>query len=155
MSLPTYARFYDKNDEVIAHHAVNVGWWLDEDNFTRAVLELPWVRDAEYCVLYGITLPKHVIDKKPESTDFREWKQAIIAGVQNTLPEWNRENDDLKQAVRKLYAESTSSETPCEVCGKPTAEKCTKVPNGGWGTIKCGAPVCKECECECDQRLIY
>lgn len=56
MSLPTYAVFYDKNGIEIARQFVNVGWWVDEDNFADAVLNLPVIYSAKTIQLYGITI---------------------------------------------------------------------------------------------------
>lgn len=44
----------------------------------------------------------------------------------------------------------------CHVCDKPAFHKCTDTPNGGWGTMKCGAPLCKDhSKCGCTETLIY
>lgn len=45
----------------------------------------------------------------------------------------------------------------CAKCKKePAVKECTKTPNGGWGTLKCGAPLCKHCKkCGCDEVLVY
>jgi len=109
MSLPTYAKFYNKDDNIIAKHFVNVGWWLDEENFSDAVMELPWIRDAEYCILYGITITKKFLIE-PKTTDWKKYRESIIENTQNNLPEWNIENNDLKLAVREYYIECNKNE---------------------------------------------
>lgn len=39
----------------------------------------------------------------------------------------------------------------CRKCGKPSTNKCSKTPSGGWGTMKCSVPLCANCKCDCDE----
>jgi hypothetical protein len=65
----------------------------------------------------------------------------------------------VKTDVGHLFVEKSSpvlDETPkCFLCGNPSTTKCEKIPSGGWGMIKCGPPLCDNCECKCDEVLIY
>lgn len=49
------------------------------------------------------------------------------------------------------------SVSKCRKCKKePAVKECSKTPNGGWGTMRCGAPLCKDCnKCGCDEVLIF
>jgi hypothetical protein len=40
-------------------------------------------------------------------------------------------------------------------CGKPITRLCKDTPNGGWGTLKCGEPLCDECKCDCTKVMVY
>lgn len=42
----------------------------------------------------------------------------------------------------------------CSKCDKPATYECDKTPNGGWGTLRCGVPLCNKCKCDCDKVLI-
>lgn len=105
MSLPTYATYFNRRDRVIATQFVNVGWWLTEDAFIEACMDLPWVQNTSYIMLYGIKIPGAVIEKPKTSEGFKAWKNAIITGAYKTIPEWNRHNADLREAVQKIYNE--------------------------------------------------
>lgn len=54
---------------------------------------------------------------------------------------------ELTEIHRKM-----SDGTPCRECGeKVSTHECTLTPSGGWGTMKCGAPLCDDCKCSCQQ----
>jgi len=40
-------------------------------------------------------------------------------------------------------------------CKKQSTRTCKETPNGGWGTMKCGAPLCDDCKCDCTDILIH
>ena len=105
MSLPTYAIFFNKDDEEIAHQFVNVGWWVTEENWVDAVMSLPWVRGAEYASLYGIRIPKEVLLKKDEEggMDYRTKHYFIKEYAKTEVAKWVREHGDLRAELKKIY----------------------------------------------------
>ena len=76
MSLPTYAHFYDKDNKVIASQFVNVGWFLDCRTFSAMILTLPFVKDAEYLIAYGIKVDKKWLNR-PQDISPNDWKKEI------------------------------------------------------------------------------
>lgn len=52
---------------------------------------------------------------------------------------------------RQYYCDFHLESPKCHICGAPTKSFCKKTPTGGWGSIKCGAPICLECKCDCQE----
>lgn len=102
MSLPTYAFFYDKEGEVIAKQFVNVGWWLTEEIFVEAIQGLPWVRDMEYLMLYGVKVPKEMIpDDGIRNFDWTKLKNYAELEIKR----WDANNGPLRLELQRLYLE--------------------------------------------------
>lgn len=57
MSLPTKAFYFDKDDNIIHTHFVNVGLYLDYQNWIKAVNELPIIDNATFIKLYSVKFP--------------------------------------------------------------------------------------------------
>lgn len=57
MSLPTNAFYFDKDDNIIHTEFVNVGWYLDYQNWIKAVNELPIIENATFIQLYSVKFP--------------------------------------------------------------------------------------------------
>lgn len=38
----------------------------------------------------------------------------------------------------------------CSKCSNVSVTTCDKTPSGGWGSLKCGEPLCKSCTCQCN-----
>lgn len=57
MSLPTKAFYFDKDDNIIHTHFVNVGLYLDYINWIKAVNELPIIENATFIKLYSVKFP--------------------------------------------------------------------------------------------------
>ena len=76
---------------------------------------------------------------------------AVLSGLKKV-----KINDDKmsKGSTLSSSAETIPPTRNCG-CGKPAVQKCKKSPNGGWGTMKCGAPLCSICRCDCDEVLIF
>lgn len=102
MSLPTYAIFFNKDDEVIAKHFVNVGWWMDADIFADAVLKLPWVNGTSYVELYGIRIDSEALPDYDKKKSWKEMRQSIIDTAPEVLKDFNQDSE-LRVALRNIY----------------------------------------------------
>ena len=57
MSLPTYARFYDKDGKEIGIQFINVGWIFSPEYLAREIANLADIYDAVEFQVYGYTFP--------------------------------------------------------------------------------------------------
>jgi hypothetical protein len=104
MSLPTYARWYNAQGELIAHQFVNVGLWLTEENFIRTVMNLPYIKDAEYLELYGIIVEKKFLNHNDRPT-WEECREMLIAAAPSKIKSFG-EDSELRAAIQEVYRKS-------------------------------------------------
>ena len=52
------------------------------------------------------------------------------------------------------WGRSFTQVTQCK-CGELATSKCADTPAGGWGTMKCGEPLCDKCKCGCKDVEIF
>ena len=117
MSLPTYAYFYNKDDELIAKHFVNVGWWIDSENLMEALMSLPWIRDAKYFNLYSFRFDCDLFEP-PKDVPWRPWRDEIVNSLKPIIKQWERDNADLRQVLKKIYLEQNNNLRPEEQPGR-------------------------------------
>ncbi len=119
MSLPTHALFYNAADELIAKQFVNVGWWLAADTFVEAVMDLAWVRDAKYIILYGIRVEVALLEK-PEDIHWKDWRDKQVASATPVIQQWSRDNADLREVLKKIYIEANGAPPARTTLGLPS-----------------------------------
>lgn len=61
MSLPTYARFYDKDGVELGTQFVNVGWFMNAEALSGKLLELATIYSADHIKVYSYTIPTSLI----------------------------------------------------------------------------------------------
>lgn len=64
MSLPSYALYYNKQDEEIYREFVNIGWYVGEDKWLNCASTLPIIFNANTIQLYGVTFPASYLRNK-------------------------------------------------------------------------------------------
>lgn len=102
MSLPTYAFFHDDQDEVIARHFVNVGWWLTPENFAEAVMGLPVIAGTAWISLYGIRVEGELLGPVDGVPSWKEIREMIINAAPGLLKEFNQDVE-LRKALQAVY----------------------------------------------------
>jgi len=103
MSLPTYALFFDANGDVVAKQFVNVGWWVDADNFADAIMSLPNIKNATTVELYGVSIPTSLFYSNDSLDGWTKSRKRIADNIQSYLDEFNRVNVDIKDAIKTHY----------------------------------------------------
>jgi hypothetical protein len=106
VSLPTYAVFFDSNHNKIAHQFVNVGWWVDADNFASAVYSLAIIPSANYIELYGIKVPTKILPQYRDKENLKDWnicREEIQKSIDDYVKLFNTTNSDIKNIVKEYY----------------------------------------------------
>lgn len=60
MSMPTLAKFYNKNNEEIADQFINVGWYLNPVSLAEQLCHLARIKDCEYIIAYKYKFPSTI-----------------------------------------------------------------------------------------------
>lgn len=78
MSLPTRARYYDKQGRLIFSYGSNIGCFLNTESFINCVEELPRVYKAHFIELYGVKFAASWLALTPTH---RKWLAEIFEFV--------------------------------------------------------------------------
>jgi len=108
MSLPSYAKFYDKNDKEIGYIFINVGWFIDIDRLIDNLVEFPVIYHAEYVVVYHYKIPMKLLN---HDSKIGEWRDRLRDFLMNCC----------KHQFESVHPSSGSPDKPygqrCTICG--------------------------------------
>ncbi len=102
MSLPTYAVFFDSDGNELGRQFVNVGWWVDADNFSDAVCGLAKINSAEYIELYDILIPTNILPQY-DKPNWKECKEKLESDMDTYVSEFNVNNESIRNIVKQYY----------------------------------------------------
>ncbi len=101
MSLPSYAIYYDKDDNKIHREFVNVGWFLSEEIWLDCASTLPIIYGADHIELYGVQFPAKWLRNK-------KYKSLIQQAYQDHAVEYrSQQSKTVETQIEKLKARDT------------------------------------------------
>lgn len=103
MSLPSYAKFYNKDDKLLGTQFINAGWVMTTEGLVSSLLELAQFYETDYVMAYSYKIPAKMIEdvRNPETGEWKDRKELFTSQIR-----------EIMERVDRAYRERQSNERP-------------------------------------------